>query len=527
MIKNKLSILLFCLGISVLVGCRDEFSDHYDRSADLPATTLYGLLKQNSNLSTFARLVEKAGYDTLLSSTQTFTVFAPVNDGLAGINPDAFDVTRARTFVNNQIARFNNSTSVPAANGVRMKNYKLYSFSSGKDAFGGATLVDKNIMAKNGLLHTLNGPITYRNNVHEYITSSDNTTKLEAFIKTFDETRFDESLSIPIDINQNGSVVYDSVKTTFNRLLDKNLGSIANEDSIYTMVIPTDNAWDEAYTKYSAYFKTYNANAAVADSIRKVQASQAILNDLIYRGRIDDSNLPDSIVSTSGSVVHNPASLLSGTNKQDASNGLTYFTDHLNYNGLETWNKKIVIECEEPEGRLAGANTGINTRIVSSGANIPVSNSRYIEVSPNTTTAQPAVTFDIPNVLSGKYNIYVECLPGSIDDAPKDSTKLLFDLTYLTATGKTTNVTVKLNSFVTSGKNKVVIKAFSSFEFPVANFYDRIWWIDYFNGLHSYSERVVTTKFMVKTNVSTSEINNNIFSRKFRIDRIIFEPVIN
>lgn len=527
MIKNKLSILLVCFGIVVFAGCRDEFSDHYDRSTDLPATTLYGLLKQNSNLSTFTRLVEKAGYDTLLSSTQTFTVFAPVNEGLAGVDVEAYDVAGARTFVNNQIARFNNSTSVPAANGVRMKNYKLYSFSSGKDAFGGATLVEKNILAKNGLLHTLNGPITYRNNVHEYIASSDNTTKLAAFIKTFDETRFDESLSIPIDINQNGSVVYDSVKTTFNRLLDKNLGSIANEDSIYTMIIPTDNAWNEAYTKYSAYFKTYNANAVIADSIKKVQASQAILNDLIYRGQIDDQNLPDSIVSTSGSVVHNPASLLAGATKKEASNGLTYFTDHLNYNDQETWNKKIIIECEESDGRLAGANTSINTRIVASGVDIPVSNSRYIEVSPTTTTAQPAVTFDVPNVLSGKYDIYVECLPGSIDDAPKDSSKLLFDLTYLTATGKTTNVTVKLNSFVTSGKSKVTIKAFSGFEFPMANFYDRLWWVDYYNGLHSYSEHVVTTKFMVKTNVSTTELNNNVFSRKFRIDRIIFEPVSN
>lgn len=528
MTKNNLTILaLLFIGSLSFYSCQDELYNHYERSAALPDKNLYDLIKQNDQLSKFARLIRVAGYDTILASTQTYTVWAPLNEGLSLIDPNTIDKRQALLIVKNHIARFNNPTSTTPGSNIRMNNYKMYSFSIGGTNFGDAELVTRDGLATNGLLHTIKEQIQYHNNVYEYILSTPNTTKLSAFVRSFEEKRFEESLSIPIDIDGSGRTVYDSVTTSYNRLFDDNLGSINTEDSTYTMLLPTDNAWDAAYTKYSPYFKTYSINQAYADSVRKVQTSLAILNDLIYKGMIDNSAVSDSITSTSGSVIHDPVSMFSGSNKQIASNGLVYLADELKYNDVETWNKKIILECEATDGRVAGPNTGINTRTVTNNSTVPVSDYRYIEVVPNTTTAQPSVTFNIPNVLSGKYDIYVEFIPASLDGVPRDSTKLLFDLTYLKATGTSINETVKLNTFITSGTKKVTIKAYSGFEFPVANYYDRLWWIDYEAGLHSYNEHVVTTKLMVKTNVSTAELNNNTFTRKFRIDRVIFEPVSN
>ncbi|MDD4969103.1 MAG: fasciclin domain-containing protein [Paludibacter sp.] len=528
MSKNKFIALAFLLvGLMVFYSCQDEQNDHYARSKSLPDKNLYELIKLNPDLSTFSKLIEIAGYDSLLKSSQTYTVWAPVNAGLTDINLTTIDKVQARLIVNNHIARFNNSTSIAPGQLIRMKNYKVYTFLSGSSTFGGSELITHDILARNGVLHTIKNQIVYHNNLYEYVLSSPNVSKLSAFIQSFEEKRFDPTLSIPIDIDKNGRTVYDSITTSYNRLFNNNLGLINTEDSIYTMLIPSDKAWDAAYARISPYFKTYNSNQAHADSVRNIQTSLAILNDLIYRGKIENPASFDSIVSTSGSVIHNPANLFSGTEKKIASNGLVYLTDDLKYNNVETWNKNIILECEAAEGRVAGPNTGIFTRTVTSGSIIPVSDFRYIEVVPNTTSAQPAVTFDIPNVLSGKYDIYVEFIPGSIDGTPRDSTKLLFDLTYLTVTGATTNETVKLSTFVTSGTQKVKMKVFSGYEFPVSNYYDLLWWVAYKAGLHSFNEHVVTTKLMVKTNVSTSELNNNIFTRKFRIDRVIFEAVSN
>ena len=495
MIKYKLlKLTTVVVAVLMVYSCKDDFYQHYNRSGALSDKTLNQLIQENAHLSKFAQLVKVAGYDSLLTSTQTYTVWAPVDDAFAQVDPATITKTMAKQMVSNHIARFNNPTSMSPEQQIRMNSYKLYAYTQDGAEFGGSELISKDAMAKNGILHTIKTQIPYRNNVYESITSATSAGQLAAFIKKFDEIRFDETLSIPIDIDENGRTVYDSVKTSYNRLFDGNLGSINNEDSTYTMIIPSDNAWNTAYARYAPYFKTYSDVASKADSIQNTQTSLAIVNDLIYRGVVNDSNLPDSITSTSGSVIHDPASLLSGTSKQEASNGWVYFTDQLKYNDNETWNKNIEVECEDPEGRVASPNTGINTRAINAGSEITASGSRYIEVVPSTTSAQPGVTFEIPNVLSGKYDVYVEFIPGSIDGTPTDSTRLLFDLTYLTATGKTTNITVKQNSFVTSGTNKTRIKAFSSFEFPVANYYDRLWWINYKAGLYNYSDHVVTTQ---------------------------------
>lgn len=528
MTKNKLMVYaLLLVGPLLYLSCQDDLTSHYDRSETVPDQSLYDLIRQNENLSLFSNLIEKAGYDTLLTSTQTYTVWAPVNAALTNLDPASMTIDQARLVVNNHIARFNNSTAIDSGQSVRMNNYKVYSFSAGNLFFGGARLITHDVLARNGILHTIGEQIPYHNNIYEYIVSSSNTSKLSEFIRSFEEERFDESLSTPIDIDDNGRTVYDSITTSYNRLFNDNLGVINTEDSTYTMILPSNQAWDAAYNRISPYFKVYNANQAYADSLNNIQTSLAILNDLIYRGEIQAPSTRDSITSTSGSVIHDPADLFSGSVANIASNGLVYQTNDLRYNNVDTWNKNIVLECEAAEGRYTGPNTGLYTRTLTNSDVVSVSDFRYVEVVPNTTSAQPSVTFDIPNVLSGKYNIYVEFVPASVDGTPRDSTKLLFDLTYLNASGRQVNETVKLNNLVTSGTKKIKMKVFSDFQFPVSNYYDRLWMADYKAGLHSFDDYVVTTQLMIKTNVTTTELNKNIFTRKFRIDRVIFEAVRN
>ena len=91
----------------LLAGCSDSWNDHYDTTpaGDASGATVMELLNSDPELSRFARMVETAGYTDLLNSSQTFTVWAPVNSALEDIDlNDAGAVSRT---VANHIARFN------------------------------------------------------------------------------------------------------------------------------------------------------------------------------------------------------------------------------------------------------------------------------------------------------------------------------------------------------------------------------------------------------------------------------------
>lgn len=526
--KYKILVLMF---LSVLFfSCNDEKDKHYDRSGSLPDQNLYELISQDESLSGFTRLIQIAGYDTLLASTQAFTVWAPLNEGLTGININTITKDEAVRIVSNHVARFNNSTATAPDKMIEMRSVKVYNFSEGGTVFGGSELNSKDILAKNGILHTIKEQIPYRYNIYEYIKLDENYSLLADFISSFDEKIFDEYLSIPIDIDENGQTVYDTVSTSYNRLLEHyevGLGSINVEDSIYTMILPDNEAWNAAYERISPYFKVYNTDKQYADSVKKMQTSLAIVQDLVYRGRLENPAAYDSIFSTTGSVIHNPADLFVGTNRQTASNGYIYQTSNLRYDNTETWNKDIIVEAEYSLGRVVGASTSVYTRYIEKNDSIFISEDEYLEVQPTSTSAQPSVTFDIPNVLSGKYNIYVEFVPASIEGNPRDSTKVAFVLNYRNANGGNTPVQVATAKLRTSGTEKVKMQVFSGFEFPTSNFYDRLWYVDLLEGFHSLEDRVYTTRLLVRTNVSSTEFNNNIYTRRFRIDRIIFESVPN
>jgi uncharacterized surface protein with fasciclin (FAS1) repeats len=413
-----------------------------------------------------------------------------------------------------------------------MLNTKIHNFAEGSERFGGSLLVKKNVQAKNGILHTLDTQITYLPNVYELILSEPSVSKLADFVRSFEEMRFDEYRSIPIDIDENGKTVYDTISSYYNRLFYNRppygLGYINDEDSVYTMLLPTNEAWDAAYARIAPSFNVYNTNPAIADSIRNTQISLAIISDLVFRGKQLNPASLDSIPSTSPSMIYNPADLFSGISTPiAASNGLVYLTNSLNYDNLDTWDKIIKIESDYTQGRTVGPATSVATRTVDQNDSIPVSEFRYIDVQATNSSLQPSVTFEIPNVLSGIYDIYVEFLPGTMyaTKSANDSTKVMFSLTYMNASGRLMTRDITSGSLVTSGTQKVKMKVGNSFDFPVSNFYDRLWMLDYRNGYHRREDVVVNTKLQIRTNVSQVDINNHLYRREFCIDRIILEPV--
>lgn len=521
-IKNKSALFTLLLGFLFFSCQDDQWDKHYDRDNSLPNENLYELIQQDADLSKFAQMIEISGYKDLLASTQSLTVWAPVNSTLEDV--DLTDVAAVRTLVGNHIARFNISSSTPVEQSVKMVNRKVYHFTNdGGLNFGGSLLLAKDKLAHNGVLHKVNSNILYFNNLYEYLGASENTSKVWNFLSSFTEEIIDEELSTPIGVDENGLTIYDTVMISYNPLL-KELGAINLEDSVYTMILPTNKAWDSAYDRISPYFKVYNANKTYADSVQKSQTSLAIVSDLIYRTPVTLPSSLDSIVSTSGSVIYDVNDLFSGSIWKMASNGSVYQTDELRYKNVETWNKKIDLEAELQLFRDPGVSTVIET-IYPEAIGV-VSGNSYIEVKSLTSGTTPSVNFSIPNVLSGKYDIYVVFVPGDMIGNPKDSTRIQFDMAYLGADGRIKDVSsnAKVKTMETSGTKMVKMKAFSQFQFPISNYFDLLWWENKESSLEVMKKRT-TTVLTIMPNVTTVEVNSNKFSRKFYVDKIIFEPV--
>lgn len=516
---------------SLFGACTDAHDEHYNRSDSLPDQNLLELIAGYSELSVFYKLVEISGYSGLLSSSQTLTVWAPDNNALSDVDPNVITKEEALLIVENHIARYNCPTSEPSIRAIRMKNSKVYYFSDGGCLFGGITIQKHDMLAKNGLLHTLQSRIPYFPNIYEYILTSPNTSKMAEFIRQFDEYIID-----PQSINSDGTI-RDTVYVRYNPLFDRiipwewygtvhtGLGLINSEDSLYTALIPDNAAWDAAYERILPYFKTVRGN----ESAQQLQTSLAIIEDLFFRGVIDDPAGKDSLVSTSPSVIKQTATLFAGAQKIQVSNGLVFLTgSNVNYTANETFQKPVIVEADKQEGRKIAANTTIAPRILDGSAAGIATESRFLEVYQtsldNNLDNQPKVTFDIPQVLSGRYNIYAEFLPGElVQQGDQRATKLRCTLNYRNVNGNT--VTSIVSNLETKTSEKVKLLLFNGFNFPVADYYDRLWAVDFLKGLHTIDERVVATKLDIAVRVNATEYNSRQFGRSFCLDRIIFEPV--
>lgn len=521
-ITGKLLIVLIAVVVS-FTSCENEnYKAHYSINKNVVSeNNLWEVIRTNPNLSTFAAVLKKTGYDKILSVSQMFTVWAPENNAL-----NQLDTTNTRLvaeFVENHIARFSYTASGSVNEKITLLNKKTTVFKSqGQDYYFGDILIkQKNIVTGNGILHIIGSRLPFFSNIWEYLAKDSRLDSVKNYLYLFNKIIFDEEKSIPGDVNELGQTVYlDSVLTNANKMFSK-LGQINAEDSSYTAIFPTNEAWVNAYNKIKPYYRYYYTAATkiTADTLQRNNTAFAIVRDLVFSNTRQRSP-QDSLISTGKKVFKNPQYLFEGAEKVPASNGSIYVTNDLKYRHWESWNEEIKVEAERTTGRV---NTWSNLydRNYAGNFAFDVSNRRYIEVVPTTASVNPQVTFDIPNTLSGKlnadstiaygaaYNIYCVMLPNSMKTSSPKPNKLTFTLFYFSDAGRVVNVTFdnKKAGYVTLKNDKTKILVAKKVTFP-------------------YCEKdvnPVNVKLRVNSNVLSSETVN--YTRDMFIDCIIFEPV--
>lgn len=522
-------VLLFLVSLN---SCTDNWEKHYSPvSGEKSDLNLLNYIKSQENLSVFTRMLEIAGYDSILSKSQTYTVWAPVNSALESINLN--DTSLVVEIVENHIARFSYTTSGLTAKPVYMLANKIVVFAGNGSAFtfGGKSITKSDIATSNGIIHFIDNYVPYLPNIWEFIGKTEGLDSLKKYLYSNSKFEFDLTASgNDIGTDANGQPLYDSVFVFTNNIMNR-LGSLDKEDSLYTAILPNNVAWKEAYERIKPYYKTLDVDGGAA--YQHLYTQWSIFQDLIFRKQVITPSSFDSLTSTYGNVFQKPSYLFDGVVPTAVSNGLVYVTSNLKYKATESWQKEIRIEAENISFIELGSKSNFDVLSRTSfGTDFNLSRDKYIYAQNLTTTdfSTAFIKFPIPNTLSAKYNVYCVFVPTNIVN-PVDTltSKVKFYLTYVDAKGnsiidapidasnvvqpekKGTSYTKAAGIFITNAK-KTTEMFVTQFEFPYANL------IDYQNPLS-----VATVKLKVENATKKNETTKS--TKDMRIDCIILKPV--
>ena len=463
-IFNNAKVVMAALAMGAMATACSDWDDHYDANTSVigsSSATLWENIKANPNLSEFAQLATKAGYDKVLQSSQTFTVWAPLNGTFDFETLNNTDLTSVadltNEFMRNHVAHFSYPASGPINERVFMLNEKMNIFQgNGTYQMGGVQLENANIPSCNGTLHTLGGKLKFNYNIFESLNNK--TYALDSITAYFEKYNYKE---LDLDASVKGPVVdgeityLDSVTVDFNYMCNMLRTYIDREDSTYTMIVPTNEGWNKAmatldnyykyipsYTYFKEFPQTLNSatanqidyelidDAYLADSLKKLNIVMNLAYNNKYYGNVKlpalqhgETLQTDSLVSTNYEILYteDAARLFGGTiAKEEKSNGYLWIADSLHIRPWNSWKPVVKVQGEMSSSVAAtfnGTTSRVSVNSINRNQNVEgiLSNNAYAEIRPTSSSGNPEVDFYLPGVRAGKYMLYVAVVPANID----------------------------------------------------------------------------------------------------------------
>ena len=514
-VNKYIGVTMMAAGVLAAASCTD-FDDYNKEVADTTASatsTLWENIKQNSQLSDFAQLVQKAGFDDELSQTHYYTVWAPLNGTFdASAFQNLGNSSLLRQFVKNHIADYRHSATGALDERVLMLNEKSYDFAGGAAyTFGEVPVSQANLPSSNGLIHTLQGAVPFYPNLYEFITDSTlaigkNIDSLRRYFQKYELTYLDEEASVPGPIVDGMQTYVDSVMVTENTLWSMMNVMMTNEDSTYTVLMPTNDAWLKTYNRIKSYYNyapTTNAEAFQGGNISATPSTLTIdnaywqdslasshlvrnmffSNNDIYNQWIEGTPSAygsDTIRSTIRNKFSNPRDILAQAKQTvELSNGKGYIVDSLAMYPWETYapEREVLAASNNNIGRVAtGSYTTHRVHVI--GKDQENEDFSYIHVIPSGGYARPELDLFLPGVLSTTYSFYCVFAYPTDDPNVADSTllpnRVIFTLNYCDEKGALKDYTFldeseeNISSFqerfnlTDNNTNRTTIRAFSN-----------------------------------------------------------------
>ena len=495
--------MLMVAGLLVATSCSD-FNDYNKAGTDaMPSAnqTLWENIQQNPQLSDFASLLKKSGFDNELNQTQYYTVWAPLNG--------TFDVASfqnlgnaalMRQFVKNHIASYGHQATGQINERVLMLNEKSYNFEGGSSyKFDGVDLAQANLPSNNGILHTLNGVASFYPNLYEFVTDSllsagSEIDSLRHYFLRYENTYLDTKASVVGPIVDGMQTYIDSVMVTENLLWGMLNIKMNNEDSTYTFLMPNNKAWKSTYNRIRSNFNYISSTSAQAFNGANIQTQPLVipiedptfwadsLSSLYMAGYLTYSNNndynkwltgtpsslgSDTLYTTTRQKLSNPRDVMAqATKRQMMSNGTAVILDSMAMYPWETYCPENVVSAARGNNIarvLQGSTNSIEVNVNNlDPEKIDVSEMksntlRYLLVQNSGGSAKPELDIFLPDVLSTTYDIYCVFVPENVDKQKSDvqtlPNRVIFTLNYCDKTGALQNYTfldrdeVRVNAF--------------------------------------------------------------------------------
>lgn len=529
---------LAALSVALLAaGCTESWDEHYAKSPSMTVEqTLWDQLLVQDNLSDFRDVLDSVKvmngrkltgitYATLLQK-QFFTVFAPVNGSFNKDSLLALCATYAgndlveKRFVMNHLSRTPYSYATQTDKMAKMLNGKYLPFKLG--SLGNVPiLVDQsNVLAKNGLIHAVGAQVMYQLNTYESLVYLPQFEGMGQYLFNYEKDSLDEITSVSAGLNQDGVIEYvDSVLIEKNELLNY-FGFINSEDSTYRMVAPTKAGWDRAYAKASNYFNY--AYIPGADSLQRYWTNFSLMKDLFFNWNLQLSP-NDSLVTMQyrerTPELHvfykpfQPGGILADARPLPTSNGMIYEVDEWPYDMEQVFFTPIVVEAEVEKNinTLDKEKFRFYQRQKYADS---ISNDGYLSLFPIRNTDKPDITFNIPNTLSGKYDVCVVILPKTVyDPRTSDFKPLKFSarVNFNLANGTASSVTCR-------GKEGQTLSSFENDPYRV----DTITLTTMTFPTCNYNQNKVTVQVRLQSVVTPKEMTR--YSQDMFIDCFYLKP---
>ena len=323
---------------------------------------------------------------------------------------------------------------------IMLLNQKKTTLTNGVVGVDSVHAKSVNTVCNNGILHVMNSELTFHPNIYELLELDPDVDSMYTIIKYYDDDSLDVNRSVYRGVDEDGNRIYvDSVMIKANRLMQRLDSYIYREDSNYLVIAPRKSAYNERYQLVNSYFN-FNVHEDDRDSLQQYYANYFTLNTLFYNRNANIYD-KDSLVTTTYSrwdpehnVFYKPYEeeglLAPGSyyDKITCSNGIVYKTDSFPTSIYDAFFHEIKLEAESTgninieEDEKGNQSYTKNCNYSYRSDNVhPVSERGYLDVMPATAAAQPYIAYNIPNTLSGKYDIYLVTVPlkygRSVEDA--------------------------------------------------------------------------------------------------------------
>jgi len=466
-------------GLALATTSCTDYSDYNTVPVDaneMANKTLYQNICENEKLKDFAAIIKKANYGSTLSSAQCFTLWAPIDgtyDAQAILAKDS--ATIVDRFINMHMTQYSHPVSGNVDERIITINSKHHSFTN--STFDEFSIVDANIPSTNGLIHTINGASEYHPNIYEALDEIEGCDQFVNYLKSYDVEYIDTRKSVEGPLVNGQQSYLDTVWAKRNNVIRNILrADIEDEDSTYTVLFPTDKAWNGAIQRISPLYKyistidymdastsTFTKAAASvtatdAKATTPVKIDGALYSDSLPKAQITrnlafsnsyscnkplltgSASATDSLFSVRGNKLSNPQEVLSFCGDlKSMSNGNVRTLDSLCYKPWETYEPiRGYFYPIRTLGLKAAASYTYNTfgqdSLVSKHPEFftelpdfikyftfPKGQTHFEYISTDSinmsgATAKPELDFALRNVLSTKYKIYVVLVPSQLND---------------------------------------------------------------------------------------------------------------